>query len=99
MEEIANLGISRKKSLKEYHRQKINLESTDIVYRITKVTKIEAANGKEPEARFCHRSVLIGTDPGQKEYLVTFGGANNYMNALGSILIFDFMNRLWIPLA
>lgn len=80
-------------------KKEINNINSRILNKITKVRKIKPANGFQPHARFSHKSVIIGTDEGQKPYLVTYGGLDANRNIISSMLLFDITNEIWIPLA
>ena len=60
-----------------YHRNKLFEEKKVLVYKAKKVTKVVPTNGQLPIGRFCHQSVMIGTEEGQTPYLVSYAGLNS----------------------
>ena len=70
-----------------------------LVQKVKKVTKVEPANGLFPVGRYCHQSVLIGTEEGQKPYLLSFAGLNTQRQSMSDIIIYDIINNIWTPLA
>ena len=84
--------LSQRKKLKEIEV---------VAWQTPTVTKLEALNGpgSVPPGRCKHQSVLIGTEPGEKMYLVVYGGLDSNKHILSDMNLFDFFNHIWIPVA